>query len=159
VHCGNQNKMDDTETYTGTIHPTPERFIQFILCTKTYMTLYMPDILFHFSVLDRTCKQKSWLKCACFLYKIHVTNVSENYNLHFVFYIIMSGVEISGGSRLLFIQKDSLGSNVDFPPGIIFDVSSGFYFWNVNRTPTWHLSKMFKVAFSDVSIKNIEPTY
>ena len=24
-------------------------------------------------VTDRTCKQKSWLKCACFLYKIHVT--------------------------------------------------------------------------------------
>jgi hypothetical protein len=21
---------------------------------------------------------------------------------------------------------------------VIFDVSSGFYFWNVNRTPTWH---------------------
>ena len=34
---------------------------------------------------------------------------------------------------------------------IIFDVSSGFYLWNVNRTPTWHLSKMFKVAFKDVS--------
>jgi hypothetical protein len=28
---------------------------------------------------------------------------------------------------------------------VIFDVSSGFYFWNVNRTPTWHLSKMFKL--------------
>jgi hypothetical protein len=42
---------------------------------------------------------------------------------------------------------------------IIFDVSSGFYFWNVNRTPTWHLSKMFKVAFKDVSTKNSEPTY
>ena len=24
-------------------------------------------------VTDRTCKQKSWLKCACFLHKIHVT--------------------------------------------------------------------------------------
>ena len=42
---------------------------------------------------------------------------------------------------------------------IIFDVSSSFYFWNVNRTPTWHLSKMFKVAFKDVSTKNSEPTY
>ena len=42
---------------------------------------------------------------------------------------------------------------------IIFDVSSGFYFWNVNRTPTWHLWKMFKVAFKDVSTKNSEPTY
>ena len=42
---------------------------------------------------------------------------------------------------------------------VIFDVSSGFYFWNVNRTPTWHLSKMFKVAFKDVSNKNSEPTY
>ena len=42
---------------------------------------------------------------------------------------------------------------------IIFDVSSGFYLWNVNRTPTWHLSKMFKVAFKDVSTKNCEPTY
>ena len=42
---------------------------------------------------------------------------------------------------------------------IIFDVSSGFYFWNVNRTPAWHLSKMFKVAFKDVSTKNSEPTY
>ena len=41
----------------------------------------------------------------------------------------------------------------------IFDVSSGFYFWNVNRTQTWHLSKMFKVAFKDVSTKNSEPTY
>jgi hypothetical protein len=37
--------------------------------------------------------------------------------------------------------------------------SSGFYFWNVNRTPTWHLSKMSKVAFKDVSTKNSEPTY
>jgi hypothetical protein len=34
---------------------------------------------------------------------------------------------------------------------VIFDVSSGFYFWNVNRNPTWHLSKMFKVAFKNVS--------
>jgi hypothetical protein len=42
---------------------------------------------------------------------------------------------------------------------VIFEVSSGFYFWNVNRTPTWHLSKMFKVAFKDVSTKNSEPTY
>ena len=43
---------------------------------------------------------------------------------------------------------------------VIFDVSSGFYFWNVNRTPTWHLSKMFKVAFKDdVCTKNSEPTY
>ena len=42
---------------------------------------------------------------------------------------------------------------------IIFDVSSGFYFWNVNRTPKWHLSKMFKVAFKDVSTKNSEHTY
>jgi hypothetical protein len=42
---------------------------------------------------------------------------------------------------------------------VIFDVSSGFYFWNVNRTPTWHLSKMFKVAFKDVSTKNSESTY
>jgi hypothetical protein len=41
---------------------------------------------------------------------------------------------------------------------VIFDVSSGFYFWNVNRTPTWYLSKMFKVAFKDVSTKNSEPT-
>jgi hypothetical protein len=41
---------------------------------------------------------------------------------------------------------------------VIFDVSSGFYFWNVNRTPTWHLSKMFKVAFKDASTKNSEPT-
>ena len=36
---------------------------------------------------------------------------------------------------------------------------SSFYFWNVNRTPTWHLSKMLKVAFKDVSTKNSEPTY
>jgi hypothetical protein len=42
---------------------------------------------------------------------------------------------------------------------VIFDVSYGFYFWNVNRTPTWHLSKMFKVAFKDVSTKNSEPSY
>jgi hypothetical protein len=42
---------------------------------------------------------------------------------------------------------------------VIFDVSSSFYFWNVNRTPTWHLSKMFKVAFKDASTKNSEPTY
>jgi hypothetical protein len=42
---------------------------------------------------------------------------------------------------------------------VIFDVSSGFYFWNVNRTPMWHLSKMFTVAFKDVSTKNSEPTY
>ena len=42
---------------------------------------------------------------------------------------------------------------------VIFDVSSRFYFWNLNRTPTWHLSKMFNVAFKDVNIKNCEPTY
>ena len=42
---------------------------------------------------------------------------------------------------------------------VIFDVSSGFYFCNVNRTPTLVLSKMFKVAFKDVSTKNGEPTY
>ena len=42
---------------------------------------------------------------------------------------------------------------------VIFDMSSGFYFWNVNKTPTCHLSKMFKVAFYDVSTKNSEPTY
>ena len=42
---------------------------------------------------------------------------------------------------------------------IIFDVSSGFYLWNVNRTTTWHLSKMLKFAFKDVSTKNSEPTY
>ena len=42
---------------------------------------------------------------------------------------------------------------------IMFDVSSGFYFWNVNRTPAWHRPKMFKVAFKDVSTKNSEPTY
>ena len=48
----------------------------------------------------------------------------------------------------------------DFPSArVIFDVSSGFDFWNVNRTPTWHLSKMFKVAFKDVSTKISEPTY
>ena len=41
---------------------------------------------------------------------------------------------------------------------VIFYVSSGFYFWNVNRTSTWLLSKMFKVAFKDVSTKNSEPT-
>jgi Na+-translocating ferredoxin:NAD+ oxidoreductase RnfD subunit len=40
---------------------------------------------------------------------------------------------------------------------VIFDVSSGFYFWDVNRTPK--MSKMFKVAFKDVSTKNSEPTY
>jgi hypothetical protein len=42
---------------------------------------------------------------------------------------------------------------------VIFDVSSDFFFWNLNRTPTWHLSKMSKVAFKDVSTKNSEPTY
>jgi hypothetical protein len=38
-------------------------------------------------------------------------------------------------------------------------VFSGFYFWNVNRTPTLHLSNMSKVAFKDVSTKISEPTY
>ena len=48
----------------------------------------------------------------------------------------------------------------DFPSAhVIFDVSSGFDFWNVNRTPTWHLSKMFKVDFKDASTKISEPTY
>ena len=42
---------------------------------------------------------------------------------------------------------------------VIFDVSSGFNFWNVNRTPMWHLSKMFKVVFKDVSTKNSEHTH
>jgi hypothetical protein len=30
--------------------------------------------------------------------------------------ILLTGVEISGGPRLLNFQKDSLGSNVDIPP-------------------------------------------
>ena len=42
---------------------------------------------------------------------------------------------------------------------IIFDVSSGFHLWNVNRTTTWHLLTMLKFAFKDVSTKNSEPTY
>ena len=42
---------------------------------------------------------------------------------------------------------------------IIFDVSSGFYLWNVNRTTMWHLWKMLKFTFKDVSTKNSEPTY
>jgi hypothetical protein len=42
---------------------------------------------------------------------------------------------------------------------IIFDVSFGFYLWNVNRTTTWHLQKMLKFAFKGVSTKNGEPTY
>jgi hypothetical protein len=42
---------------------------------------------------------------------------------------------------------------------IIFDVSSGFYLWNVNRTTTWHLQKMLKLAFKDVSTENSEHTY
>ena len=42
---------------------------------------------------------------------------------------------------------------------IIFDVSFGFLLWNVNRTTTWHLWKMSKFAFKDVSTKNSEPTY
>jgi hypothetical protein len=42
---------------------------------------------------------------------------------------------------------------------IIFDVSSGFYLWNINKTTTWHLQKMLKFAFKDVSTKNSEPTY
>jgi hypothetical protein len=31
-----------------------------------------------------------------------------------------AGVKISGGPRLLYFQKDSLGSNVDIPPGSLF---------------------------------------
>jgi hypothetical protein len=53
-------------------------------------------------------------------------------------------------------------SLISYSPSGFFSqllVSSGFYFWNVNRTPMWHLSKMFKVAFKDVSTKNSEPTY
>jgi hypothetical protein len=46
-----------------------------------------------------------------------------------------------------------------FTVRIIFDVSFGFHLWNVNRTTTWHLWKMLKFAFKDVSTKNSEPTY
>jgi hypothetical protein len=53
-------------------------------------------------------------------------------------------------------RHSSILALLDF---FIFDVSSGFYLWNVNMTPTWHLSKLFKVAFKDVSTKNSEPTY
>jgi hypothetical protein len=42
---------------------------------------------------------------------------------------------------------------------IIFDVSSGFYSWNINKITAWHLLKMLKFAFKDVSTKNSEPTY
>jgi hypothetical protein len=34
-----------------------------------------------------------------------------------------------------------------------------FYLWNINRTTAWHLYKMLKFAFKDVSTKNSEPTY
>jgi hypothetical protein len=43
---------------------------------------------------------------------------------------------------------------------MVFYVSSGYYFWNVNRTFQRDIcQKMFKVAFKDVSTKNSEPTY
>ena len=58
------------------------RFIHFILMSTahalflTCLPVSMSSALFlscncH-GVSDRTCKQKSWLKCACFLYNIHV---------------------------------------------------------------------------------------
>jgi hypothetical protein len=48
-------------------------------------------------------------------------------------------------------RRRSLGSAC-----VIFDVSSGFYLWNVNRTTVWHLWKKLKFAFKDVSTKNSE---
>ena len=35
---------------------------------------------------------------------------------------------------------------------VIFDVSSGFYFWNVNRTPTWHLNRNFSAILATLQI-------
>jgi hypothetical protein len=47
-------------------------------CLKitTFKIVFIFDVFFSAPIpntTDRTCKQKSWLKCACFLYKIHVT--------------------------------------------------------------------------------------
>ena len=42
---------------------------------------------------------------------------------------------------------------------IIFDVSSGFYLWNINNTKADICKKMIKFTFKDVSTKNSEPTY
>jgi hypothetical protein len=42
---------------------------------------------------------------------------------------------------------------------IIFDVFSGFYLWNINKTTGWHLWKMLKFVYKDASTKNSEPTY
>jgi hypothetical protein len=127
------------------------------------MTLYMPDILFHFST---------------FLYLIVLVFTLDRiiYLLCVSVYINMCNFDNMMGSAIIFETTFPYcifpvyvfvchmfpyhPFYLDFHSArVVFDVSSSFYFWNVNRTPTWHLSKMFKVAFKDVSTKNSEPSY
>jgi hypothetical protein len=68
-----------------------------------------------------------------------VSTVWQNNILHFV------------SSRYVFLYHPF---NFDFHSArVIFDVSSGFYFWNVNRTV-----KNVQGCFKDVSTKNSETT-
>jgi hypothetical protein len=74
VHCGNQNKMDDAKTYDIRKHIpwgyyiNPEGLYKVELCRLPLRHRLFLSCDCH-GVTDRTCKQKSWLKCARFLYK------------------------------------------------------------------------------------------
>jgi hypothetical protein len=166
------------------------------------MTLYMPDIHFHFStflylivlVFTSTLDRIICLLCVYICHYIYISCHTEKKNVQIIkrkyimtnintqetdfysVYINMCNFDNMMGSAIIFettfpycIVPVYVFVCHMFPyhpfyfdfhsARVIFDVSSSFYFWNVNRTPTWHLSKMFKVAFKDVSTKNSEPTY
>ena len=75
-------------------------------------------------VTDRTCKQKSWLKCACFLYKIHVTLqcivVFEKWSFSNILLFYLDVVWF-GGVRPIIRQSDSpIVRRSDSPTNALF---------------------------------------
>jgi hypothetical protein len=143
--CRNQNKMDDTKTHTVTI-------IQRICLCLSLRKDVFPICL----RLVPGC----FTPITCSPWKVSRFAPLNRY------YIIIDEVFFSqffGIVTVCVFVCHMLSYHpfyFDFHSAhVIFYVSSGFYFWGVNRTPTWHLSKMFKVAFKDVSTKNSEPTY
>jgi hypothetical protein len=150
--------MDDTKTWH------PEGLYKIELCRLPLRHRLFLSCNCH-GVTDRTCKQKSWLKCACFLYKIHVTlqcslqvRSVTPWQLHDRKSRCRRGRR---HSSILYSPSGFFSSYYVFPCvmssyhpfyfdfhsiHIIFDVSFGFLLWNVNRTTTWHLWKMLKFA-------------
>jgi hypothetical protein len=61
-------------------------------------------------VTDRICRQKSWLKCACFLYKIHVTLEINVFQCQLLFYITV--IKWHKSSLMFYIVVTSIKWNI-----------------------------------------------